>query len=326
MKLVLLFAKRFWKKADAVEFSVDAQLTGSIRVGFSHLVFIGEGDWDSLPPVATKPVVCLEYDHKGHNPGTHAPGTHVVGSVSRHGVEVSASGQRNLDVGQLLSQPNNVAFDLEHFAHVPATLGNTSLYYEAFKESALTHGLTPNMLFSEAADKVFHSLPSDESKKLLLDMLTLRASAILVLRHVHGQDILSRYAAMFSLTCAVRAQIEKTMLFLARLDPALDYKQLDSSKRIRSTFLKQAAQSGYPATARMAAFLEGVEILDGRYRSPELHKTGRLWGLLYSGHVDTSLNEILAFLNELQGVTIGMIETLLSAHPSAGDINGEGRE
>src|SRR5262249_16718649 len=96
----------------------------------------------------------------------------------------------------------------------------------------------------------FTRLQEHEAKKLLLDLLTLRATGILVAKHLNGtgKDLLLRYAQIFSLTSAVRAQIEKTMLLLAVLDPALNYGQLDSSKKIRSVFLKQAGNSTSPAT------------------------------------------------------------------------------
>jgi hypothetical protein len=297
VKLVLLFPNAQWKKRDAEAFVNDAQLVGELRVGFSHIVFITDSDRGLLPTVAPNCVFCIEFDHSN-------------GTLKAEGVELSPSGSREIQVASLIAQPNNVAFDLQNFGHAPVPSGDVDVLYDAFQKAAKANGLTAEMLLMPFAQVAFPRLQGREAKKLLLDVLTLRATGVLVAKHLHGtrEDPLLQYAQIFSLTSAVRAQIEKTMLLLAILDPALNYKQLDNSKKIRSVFLRQAKDSTSPATKRFVSFLEAVDVLDDRYRNPELHKNGRLWGLVSSGHAGSILNEVLSFFNALQHVTGAILE------------------
>jgi hypothetical protein len=155
-----------------------------------------------------------------------------------------------------------------------------------------------------------------EAKRLFIDILALRGTVLLVMKRVGGKDLLSQYSLVFLLAVTVRAQIEKTMLLFAHLDQNLDFKRLDASKKIRSVFPRQAKGSSWPPTAQLAAFLASVDILDEMYRSPEVHKTGRLWSLLLSGHFETCLNEVMSFFNEHQQVMIALANHLGEESPS----------
>jgi hypothetical protein len=300
MKLVLLFPTSQWKKRDAEAFVNNAHLVGEFRVGFGHIVFITDSDRGLLPPSAPNCVLCIEFDHSNR-------------ALKTDGVELSPSGSRDLQVASLIAEPNNVAFDLQNFGHVPVPSGDVDVLYDAFQKAAEANGLTAEMLLMPFAQAAFPRLQGREVKKLLLDVLTLRATGVLVAKHLNGtgEDPLLQYAQILSLTSAVRAQIEKTMLLLAMLDPALNYQRLDNSKKIRSVFLKQAKDSTSPATKRFASFLESVDLLDDKYRNPELHKNGRLWGLVTSGHAGSILNEVLAFFNALQHVTGAILEAFI---------------
>lgn len=314
MKIVLLFPTAEWKKRDVEAFVATAKLDGVVRIGFGHIVVIIDADCARLPTVAPHPVFCVVLDHVDH----------ANLALSPECVELGPSGSRVLQVESVLSQPNNVAFDLQNFGYVPRSSGDVDSLFDAFEEAASKNGLTAQQLLMPRAQAVFKELRGREAKKLLLDVLTLRAAAVLVAKHLNGEgdDPLLRYAQVFSLTSAVRAQVEKTMLLLAVLDPALNYRQLDSSKKIRSLFLRQAENSTSPATKRFASFLEAVDVLDDKYRNPEFHKNGRMWGLISSGHGGSILNEVLSFFNELQHVTSVILEAFSEPAIAEDDFSG----
>ncbi|MBW1732426.1 MAG: hypothetical protein JRJ75_16370 [Deltaproteobacteria bacterium] len=87
------------------------------------------------------------------------------------------------------------------------------------------------------------------------------------------------------------------MLLLAKLDGNLDFAALDKSKKMKTTFKKQAQRSTFELTREFSDLLEDVELLDDNYRTPETHKMGRVLGLTYNGYFGTQVNEVLSFQN-----------------------------
>ena len=68
---------------------------------------------------------------------------------------------------------------------------------------------------------------------------------------------------------------------------------------MKSSFLKEAVKSNDPITKEFLHYITNVEILDNSFRTPEIHKLGRIFGLLnYDINVyDSLFNEISAHFN-----------------------------
>jgi hypothetical protein len=206
--------------------------------------------------------------------------------VAKTAIEIGPAGHTNVNVQALLDDQDGTGFDLRVFGFSPApNNADTRQYHRAFRASAQHNALPYDILFTEEAETTLVTSLAPEPQRLFIDILTLRATVMLVAKRMWGKDMLAQYSLVFLLAFTVRAQIEKTMLMFAHLDPALNYPQLDASKKIRSVFLRQARGSSWEPTLRLAALLESVDILDDMYRSPEIHKTGRsveprlLWAL-----------------------------------------------
>ena len=110
--------------------------------------------------------------------------------------------------------------------------------------------------------------------------------------------MLAQYSSVFLLSFVTRAQYEKLMLLVASIDGTISYKRLDNSKKMKSTFIKESENSELEVTKHLRKSVANLELLDDNYRTPEVHKLGRILGLVYQEYYSSMINEVLSFQNE----------------------------
>jgi hypothetical protein len=139
----------------------------------------------------------------------------------------------------------------------------------------------------------------------------LRAAALLLMLKLQDKtNILKQFTTLFSVSFTARAQIEKLILLFAKIDPNINFKRIDDSKKVRSAFYKQALSSSMPLTIKFSRFLEDVQLLDEKYRNPEIHKSGRLLKIVHSGYYTNAMNEVLGYLNKVNEFYVDICDIL----------------
>jgi len=312
MKTILLFRKGEWNKHNVTELLRPLSIKCDIRSGFGHLLAICDSrlDWRSLTASRiTHTIIAVDYDHSSGMAGGSA---FVVNSKKAETIALEA----------LLDTEPNLSFDLRNFGFLPASSAGIGKLYDSIRR--VRFGRDVDVLAaSDCSDIIHDSNVPVEIRKSLLDVFTLRACALYTVGKLHSaSNALSEYSSVFLASFVTRAQFEKLMLLMARIDEALDYKKLDSSKKMKATFAKQAASSQFPLTKRLLGLVADLELLDDNYRTPETHKMGRILGLVNSQHFGTMLNEVLSFQNDANNFFMDVcrhIRTHFSTQePSAG--------
>jgi hypothetical protein len=138
----------------------------------------------------------------------------------------------------------------------------------------------------------------ERTRKLILDFYALHGTAYLIMIQLQSKsDMLLNYSQVFLLSFVTRALYEKLMLLMACIDPGLDYAKLEGGKSMKRKFVEQSKRGNLDLTKKLSEHLEDLELLDDYYRSPEVHKIGRLMGLVYNGYQISLLNEVCSFFN-----------------------------
>ena len=303
MEPIFLFNRSEWNKEAVEEFLDTLGIEYKLRYGFSHILAVCK-----KPEGISRENLDLTYFSYVKN---RIPSSGILGvwydaekrAVSTKAILVKSKEINRVNLESLLKERNNIEFDLEHFGFIPTGGVDLEELYENVRSSNRLPRQVDILKSSQCSDILSSPTISDEIKKIVLDLFALRASAVLITVRLHDpSDVLSQYSQIFLLAFVTRAQFEKLILLLAKLDETLDFQDLDKSKKMKTTFRKQAKNSNFDLTKKLSAILEDVELLDDNYRTPETHKMGRILGLTKKGHFTSLLNEVLSFQNTADGL------------------------
>lgn len=301
--LVAVFEKASWTKPLVVEFLQGASLDADLRMGFNRILALLPLEClDSFPRSAARELVLLAYDWEENTGSTEAR-------------RIGPQGASPFDPTELLE--TGLLFELKNMGFVPIDSGDLQVHQEALARGVASLGKAAPVARVDGAEAALALDLDGRPRRLLLDCLVLRASAIQILMwgaNSNEKAELQHYTQIVSVTFLVRAQTEKLMLLCGHVDPELEYERL-TGKRVRQKFLDMARGSDLEVTKRIAAFVEGISILDENYRTPEAHKTGRNWGLVCSGYHESLSNEVMGYLNELQPLVSSVCEELSRSYP-----------
>lgn len=310
MASVLLFKKIPWNVASVTAYLGENTFSYELRSGFSHILAVSEA---LLGPeglcLPENEIICVLYDRRGSEESW----------VSSAALILTPTGTRSVPIHELLAAENNVKFDLFNFGY---PLKGRALIDDIFKSLQATAPIPDfNAMRSYACSDIMSDLGVPEVvKRRLLELYAMVMAEVRTLSRLNGQDLLSQYSASLALTLVVRAKIEKLMLLIAELDPAIDIKPLLNTKKLRSLFLRKAAASTFPLTQELSHFLNDVDLLDDHYRTPEAHKTGRLLPLLHNGSYNSVLNELLSYSNGSNLIFAKTLDYLRATFIDAGSL------
>lgn len=298
MQVVFLFNRNEWNKRSVEDFLDALESEYRLRYGFGHILAI------CSKPIGNE-IEELNLDAISHVKGK-IPKSGVLAvwydleksQVSSVALRIKSDSISKVGLEDLLKEKNNIDFDLVNFGFIPTGGEAIESLYESIRSTTKLSDKVDLLKASECEDLLNSKSMTDDIKKIILDFFTLRASAMLISMRLHDPgDVLCEYSQILLLTFITRAQFEKLILLLAKLDESLDFHVLDKSKKMKATFRKQAKNSSFDLTKKLAGSLEDVELLDDNYRTPETHKMGRILGLTKKGYFGTLINEVLSFQN-----------------------------
>lgn len=298
-KIIIFFPKEHWSVRSVSEYLKDQSIQAELRSGFSHIVAIcNYFDPESVKYLTDNPFMVFRYDYEKK--------LVCKGVVC---IDKKKSTMENVD--ELLNKPNNIQFDLENFGFVPIGSSDIVKIYEDLRAIKLS----PEIDLFKTIDcgvVVKNGLIHESVRRNALEIFALNAAIMQAMLAFHEKyNLLGQYTSVLTLSFLVRAKIEKLMLLFSKVDSMLDHKALLNSKKVRSTFLKQAKKSGLVLTQKFAYFLQNVDILDEQFRNPEAHKSGRLLNLVHNGKYPTLINELLSFHNESNGYYRDLLDIII---------------
>ena len=308
MNIVLLFNKQLWTHTQVSQFLKGKHVPCRLRIGFTNYVAVAEVEQIDLTTLKGKglgKLTAVAFEKQadvgnGSRSDIALPNAYVIDNET-----ITECPLENL----LLEKDENLAFDLQNFGFDPKP---SAELWEIYDDVAAS---LRNCVRPEAHRMVVDScdcgdLIRDEAislaiRKLLLDFYTLRAASICVGANLvlarpkyPGKNNLTYYSKLLMTGTTTRAMYDRLMTLAATMDDELDEGRLSSNRSTKRAFLKQSATSSFPPTQMTREAVESLWILDDKYRSPELHKTGRLYSLVHAGHVDSLMNELCSFQNQ----------------------------
>ena len=288
---ILLFSKGTWTREQVEMLLKERGIAYRLRFGFSNIIALCDESIDFRAPPSAEPYLCVWHDVDSH-------------LVSNKCILVDENGPTARDTQELLDSWENVKFDLTNFGFLPQPAKEGTSTLDALKVSVDSLGSSVELSMVPVAEPVLARADlSLEVKKFIIDLVALHSTAMLVITKLWDRkDTLTQYASVFILSFVTRSEIEKLMLLVAAIDPAMDLSKLERSKRVRRVFQAEVVKSDWDITRTLAQFVPNVSLLDDNYRSPEVHKRGRLLALVQGGHFGSLINEVLSFQNEAQGI------------------------
>ena len=291
---ILLFSYNYWSKEKVSDYLVKSGVTfkpKQLRSGFSHLVFINSNNI-SIEPTSIEPIIILEIDYEKQM------------LLPDKAYLIVDNTRKVFDLPYALdNDTTNFLFDVKNFGFIPNT--NSDFFITTKNINELLLKLPQNIPDDfDLTEIVLNDKIDNNVKKILLDIVGLIAAHLYnQIIHTNSKDIqaiyVQRYSALITSTFVIRAIIEKLILLIAQLDEDIEYRKIVDSKSMKSSFLKEAVKSNDPITKEFLHYITNVEILDNSFRTPEIHKLGRIFGLLnYDINVyDSLFNEISAHFN-----------------------------
>ncbi|MBW2044101.1 MAG: hypothetical protein JRI96_04350 [Deltaproteobacteria bacterium] len=211
MRPVFLFKRTEWNKKTVTEFLDAMKMDYDLRYGFSYILaiiceksgFLNAKNLDSgamadvrdkIPPSG---ILCVHYDSKRR-------------MVSTKALLLNKDAASPVDLDVLLKGKNDIEFDLANFGFSPMGGARVEDLYKSIRSSDRLSPKVDILAASECEDIINNPRISEDIRKIVLDVFTLRAAAILVaLRLHHTGDVLSQYSEIFLLSYITRAQFEK---------------------------------------------------------------------------------------------------------------------
>lgn len=285
MQTVLFFQKSDWNKHQICSMLNGLGMKYELRSGFSNLVAICESNQAVNNILTDRKIIAINYDNTAQ-------------AAEKYARILDANISKIVPLSELLDKERNLSFDLSNFGFM--LIGGVPIehLYNLVRQSRFGDNIDI-LSESDCTDIIDNSNVSEDIKKLILDIFALRACAIHLISRLHNNsDTLAQYSSVFLLSFVTRAQYEKLMLLVAKIDSTISYKRLDNSKKIKSTFVKESETSNLEITKHLRDFIINLELLDDNYRTPEVHKLGRILGLISQGYYSSMINEVLSFQNE----------------------------
>lgn len=297
-KTVLFFSTTNWGYKKVCQVMLLSEISYKVRKGWSHFVVVCDLSFDYSKLLGTGRIVALQYDYESK----------VASGISHI---INTDRIETASTQHLIETESDLSWDMKFAVQLLSDLNIEDLY-KLVRNSPikrLSAVRSEELLsFYDCSHVVFNSGVPIDVKKIVLDIFTFHATSMHIIANVADErsGIIAEYSTVFQLAFVTRAISEKLMLLQSKLDIFLDFKKLDSSKKIKSVFKSQAVNSANKYTKELAIFVDTLDILDDNYRTPETHKMGKILGLICSGHYDTCMNEVLGFYNKAMEIFSGI--------------------
>jgi len=117
-----------------------------------------------------------------------------------------------------------------------------------------------------------------------------------------------RYMYINNAIVRIRAIWEKLIGLAILLERPDDFDKVLSTKRVRSTFIKNFKDSQHPIVKKIWDYLHSLDTFEQRFRTPELHKIGRTiwWAALEK--LGEEANRFVAYRNDLNVLLRNIVE------------------
>ncbi|MEH2041940.1 hypothetical protein [Nostoc sp.] len=120
-----------------------------------------------------------------------------------------------------------------------------------------------------------------------------------------------RYIHYSNAVVRIRAIWEKLIGLAVLLERPVDFNKVQSAKSVKSEFIKKFENSHNVVTQLIWDYLHSMVIFDEQFRTPELHKTGRIIHWSTQERYEVESNRLLAYRNDLNRVLIRIADLLL---------------
>lgn len=294
---IALFPKDKWSKEKIVTIlkSHGHSISSSeLRTGFSHIVLVQSDDVDFSELKSQDKIIIVSYDQKDK-------------ILKKIGFLIEGNEFKKLDVEyEISNDKTNFIFDIKNFGYRPLGIGDFKTTIQNINNSHEGYLLQLLKTF-DCEDLIDKEDIPVQARKLIVDIYGLIAASFEVQLTLHASfkkddsnNYIKFYSSILCCTFLVRSEIEKIILLVSILDPAIDHKSLQGSKSIRRSFRKMAENSSLDLTKELVRELSNIEILDDNYRTPEAHKMSRIFGILNNLSRETYgtlINEVISYLN-----------------------------
>ncbi len=194
MKYILIFQKLKWSREEVKEFLIKNGIDSKPRIGWNHiLVALSVAKLKDF--VDGRNLILLQYDEESS-------------FISENALIFNGEGKfSEIDVNQLFENIDGLSFDIKYFAMSPKNRSDIETLSRDLFASCEENGIKRCMLaISENCQKIISNknIPL-EIKKLLLDIITTRASTLLILKKLSGEsgekeNLLAHYSMTLTLT------------------------------------------------------------------------------------------------------------------------------
>ncbi|MDF2387222.1 hypothetical protein JMG10_37560 [Nostoc ellipsosporum NOK] len=146
-----------------------------------------------------------------------------------------------------------------------------------------------------------HQISGLDFDKLFLMKSNTRKNYFKFRRYIHYSNPVVR----------IRAVWEKLIGLAVLLERPVDFNKVQGAKSVKSEFIKRFENSQNLVTQLIWDYLHSIVIFDEQFRTPELHKTGRIIHWATHEQYAVESNRVLAYRNDLNRVLRKIVDLLL---------------